>query len=164
MLHALPLLITAPLATAQDPGGRSQAAVAPFTVTDGQRVEDSLTGRRGDAARGLRLYMQPARTGCIGCHGVPEAPGLGAAQIAEMARAPRGGVPSLDRVGARLDAARIRLWLVAPSFLAGPGVKPSVYALGQRTDPDDPLWGGPRLTAGEVEDLVAWLSGLTGRE
>ncbi|MEM6421109.1 MAG: hypothetical protein AAF698_00875 [Pseudomonadota bacterium] len=142
----------------------ARSAIVPYTVINGSRIEESLTGRRGDAARGLRLYLQASRSGCIGCHGVPDAPGLQGTGIAEPAHAPRPGVPALDRVGMRLDPARIRLWIVAPAFLSDPGTKPSVYEVGQRHDPADPLWGGPRLTAGEVEDLVAWVSGLTGME
>ncbi|MEM6488607.1 MAG: hypothetical protein AAF677_10145, partial [Pseudomonadota bacterium] len=172
---AAALAAIAPAAGAEDPASGPHPAAAPaapaaivaFTVRDGRRIEESLTGRPGDAASGLRLYADAARTGCIACHGVPEAPGLRSplGSVPDPARAPRAGVPPLERVGARLDAETIRLWLVAPGFLTAPGrQKPSVYAVGQRRVPDDPLYAGPRLTAAEVEDMVAWLAGLTGEE
>jgi hypothetical protein len=41
---------------------------------------------------------------------------------------------------------------------------PAYYAAGQRSGAEDPLYGGPALTAAEVEDLVAYLSGLTAPE
>jgi hypothetical protein len=37
---------------------------------------------------------------------------------------------------------------------------PAFYAAGQRLGADDPLYGGPALTAAEIEDLVAYLAGL----
>jgi hypothetical protein len=37
---------------------------------------------------------------------------------------------------------------------------PAYYAAGQRQGPDDPLYGGPALTAAEVEDLIAYLTTL----
>ena len=37
---------------------------------------------------------------------------------------------------------------------------PAFYAAGQRDGADDPLYGGPALTAMEVEDLVAYLASL----
>lgn len=161
---ALGLLLAPAALASEDPGPAPPEPIVAYTVTDGRRIEESLTGGRGIAARGLRLYEANERTGCILCHGVPDAPGLRNGGVAETAHQPRAGVPSLDRVGARLDAAEIRLWLVAPEFLTDVEGKTSLYADGQRTGTDDPLYGGPRLTAEEIEDLVAWLSGLTGTE
>ena len=34
------------------------------------------------------------------------------------------------------------------------------YAAGQRDGAEDPLYGGPALTAAEIEDLVAYLATL----
>ncbi|MEM6973550.1 MAG: hypothetical protein AAF577_12160 [Pseudomonadota bacterium] len=147
-----------------DPGPAPPAPIVAFTISDGRRIDDSLTGRTGIAARGLRLYEDAARSGCISCHGVPDAPGLTGAAIVARSAGPRPGVPALDAVGIRLTAPEIRLWLVAPAFLTTAPGKQSIYAGGQRGAPDDPLFGGPRLTAAEAEDLVAWLSGLTGTD
>ncbi|MEL6267163.1 MAG: hypothetical protein AAFR52_16205 [Pseudomonadota bacterium] len=144
-------------------------AIVAYTVTDGRRIEASLTGRPGDAADGLKLFADAARTGCIACHAIPRAPGLEhAGGPSDVAHEPRPGVPVLDRVGARIAPETLRLWLVAPAFLARPETmaagKTSLYMVGQREDPADPLYGGPRLTAAEIEDMVAWLAGLTGND
>lgn len=148
----------------EDPGPAPPDAVVAYTVEDGRRIADSLTGSVGVAARGLKLYAGDGRTGCIRCHGLPDAPGLRGDAVAATAHRPRRGVPALDRVGSRIDPGQIRLWLVAPDFLGLVKGKTSLYAAGQRGAPDDPLFGGPRLTAAEIEDLVAWLSGLTGTD
>lgn len=152
----LPILALLPALACADAVPLPPLAIVAYTVTDGRLIEKSLTGEPGDPAAGRALYAEDARTGCISCHALPDVPDLDAPP---PARAPRAGVPALDDVGARLAPAEIRLWLVAPDFRA-PDVKPSVFAAGQRTDPADPLWGGPRLSAAEVEDLVAFLAGL----
>ncbi|MEM7499895.1 MAG: cytochrome c [Pseudomonadota bacterium] len=137
-------------------------AIAPFTIENGRSIPESLTGLPGEAANGLRLYLDDAHSGCAACHGVPDAPGTRAHPERQGGTPPLEGIPSLDRVGARLSPGTIRLWLVLPDLLGRPDAMPSVYAAGQRSDSADPLHGGPRLTAPEIEDLVAWLSGLTG--
>ena len=56
-----------------------------------------------------------------------------------------------------MNAGRLRLWLVAPTVLAPGTAMPGYYTLGQRTDPMDPRFGETRLTAGQIEDLIAYL-------
>lgn len=124
-------------------------AVVAYTIVDGRMIPESLTGEAGDAGRGRALYEAEPRAGCPGCHGLPGAPGT---------------APDLGGVGARLSPAEIRLWLVAPGVLRGGTAMPAYYAAGQRRGADDPLYGGPRLTAAEIEDLVAWLASLTGAD
>lgn len=128
------------------PAGAAEAVVA-YTVVDARAIPESLTGAPGDAERGRALYAGDPRAGCAACHGMPGAPRDGSA-------------PDLSGVGARLDPAEIRLWLVAPEVPAGETAMPAYYAAGQRTGAEDPLYGGPRLTAGEIEDLVAYLASL----
>ena len=128
-----------------------------YTITNGAGITDSLTGAPGDAARGQVLYAGEARAGCAACHGVPGA--LGALEalgvLGEAATA-----PDLSSVGGRLSAGAIRLWIVAPVVLAPETAMPAYYAAGQRYGVDDPLYGGPALTAAEIEDLVAYLASL----
>jgi sulfur-oxidizing protein SoxX len=155
-LALLLFLALAPAAPRADAVPSPPAAVVAYTVTDGRRIEASLTGAPGDPAAGRALYAGEAGRGCVVCHGLPEA---AAPAAPPFARAPRRSVPALEGVGARLDPAEIRLRLIAPEFL-DPEARCSVYAAGQREDPTDPLWGGPRLPAAAVEDLVAFLAGL----
>ena len=133
------LLLCAALAA---PAGAQDRVVA-YQIVDASEIPASLTGRSGDATAGRGLYFDQ-RTGCSGCHGSPGGP--------QSAEAPR-----LDGVAARMSPGEIRLWLVAPDVRA-PGTRmPAYYALGQRSDPNDPRYGEPALTASEIEDLVAFL-------
>ena len=134
--------------------------VVTYRIVDARAIPDSLTGRPGDPQAGRTLYLDEKLARCAGCHGVPgethatPPDGEGLAADAEA--------PPLEDVGRRLDEGRIRLWLVAPQ-VAAPGTRmPAFHAVGQRDDPADPRFGGPLLTAAEIEDLVAYLSRQTG--
>lgn len=119
--------------------------VVPYTITDGSAIEESLTGEPGDPEQGRALFTASSPADCASCHGLP-----GSAQD-------RTG-PDLAAVGGRLTPGEIRLWIVAPEVRVPGTAMPSYYAAGQRRDPDDPLYGGPALTAAQVEDLVAYLA------
>jgi len=128
--------------------GRAAEPVVAYTITNGSEITGSLTGAPGDAARGRALYAGEARAGCPACHGVP-----GAAGEATSA-------PDLAGVGGRLSAGAIRLWIAAPVAIDPDTAMPAFYAVGQRGEAEDPLYGGPALTAAEIEDLVAYLAAL----
>jgi len=128
--------------------GRAAEPVVAYTITNGSEITASLTGAPGDAARGRALYAGEARAGCPACHGMP-----GAACEAASA-------PELAGVGGRLSAGAIRLWVVAPVAIDPETAMPAYYAAGQRGEAGDPLYGGPALTAAEIEDLVAYLAAL----
>ncbi len=129
------------------PAGAAEPVVA-YTITNGSEITGSLTGAPGDAARGRELYAGAVRAGCRACHGVPGAAG-------EAAPA-----PALAGVGGRLSAGAIRLWIVAPVAIDPETAMPAFYAAGQRGEAEDPLYGGPVLTAAEIEHLVAYLAAL----
>ena len=128
--------------------GRAAEPVVAYTITNGSEITASLTGAPGDAARGRALYEGEARAGCPACHGVPGAAGEAAS------------APDLAGVGGRLSAGAIRLWVAAPAAIDPETVMPAYYAAGQRDEAEDPLYGGPALTAAEIEDLVAFLAAL----
>lgn len=142
------MLLLAALIAALGGPGRAAEPVVAYTITDGAEITASLTGAPGDPARGRALYAGPARAGCPACHGVPGTPGEAAA------------ARSLAGVGGRLSAGAIRLWIVAPVVISPETAMSAYYAAGQRQGPDDPLYGGPALTAAEVEDLIAYLTTL----
>ena len=133
--------------------GQAAEPVVAYTITNGSEIADSLTGAPGDAARGRALYETEARAGCPACHGVPGV-------ASETASTPDISGPGLSNVGGRMSAGAIRLWIVAPVAIAGDAVMPAFYAPGQRDGAEDPLYGGPALTAVEIEDLVAYLAAL----
>ena len=105
--------------------------VVPYSIRNGREIAQSLTGAPGDPAAGARLYEA---AGCARCHDV---------------KIPPGG---------RLSAGEVRLWIVAPAAIAPDTAMPGAYLAGQRTGPDDSRYGGPALTAREIEDLVAFLT------
>ena len=144
-------LATAPLA-AEEP-----ERVVAYRIVDAREIPESLTGAPGDAEAGRKLYYDLKATGCSGCHGSPGGPG---------AQTDAGAVdaPKLDRVAARMPEGTIRLWLVAPQVLRPGTTMPGYYSVGQRTDPNDPRYGETRLSAAEIEDIVAYLlSGTRAR-
>ncbi len=128
--------------------GRAAEPVVAYTITNGSEITASLTGVPGDAARGRALYRGEARAGCPACHGVPGDAGEAAS------------APDLAGVGGRLSAGAIRLWIVAPVAIDPETAMSAFYAAGQRDEAEDPLYGGPALTAAEIEDLVAFLAAL----
>ncbi len=119
--------------------------VVGYTITDAREIVASLTGAPGDAERGQAFYAGDARAGCPACHGIPASAG----------GAPQG--PDLTGVGSRMSPGEIRLRIVAPEVADPETAMPAFYAAGQRLDADDPLYGGPALTAAEIEDLVAYM-------
>lgn len=146
---ALAIALGLPVA-AQGEGG----IAFPYTVTDGREIAEPLGGRTGDAARGAELYTRAPLPGCLSCHGNPTR----ATEADEQAPA---DAPDLAQVGARLSAGEIRLWIVAPEAIDPYSPMPGFYLAGQRPDPDAPVINGPALTAQEIEDLVAFLVGLS---
>ena len=135
--------------------GQEQDRVVAYQIVDASEIPASLTGQSGDAEAGRKLYFDRELTGCSGCHGSPAGPGAEAGQGAD-------GAPPLTRVSARMPEGTIRLWLVAPEVLSPETTMPAYYRIGQRTDPNDPRFGEPLLSAAEIEDLVAYL--LTVRD
>ena len=135
--------------------GSGQAAepVVAYIITNGSEIAYSLTGAPGDAARGRALYEAGARAGCPACHGVPGV-------ATKTVTAPDLSGPDLSGIGGRMNAGAIRLWIVAPVAIAEDTAMPAFYAPGQRDGAEDPLYGGPALTAVEIEDLVAYLAAL----
>lgn len=129
--------------------------VVAYIIVNAREIPQSLTGAPGDAERGRKLYFDRELTGCSGCHGSPGGPGA-QPNSGEQTAPPLSGIASQRSIG------RLRLWLVAPKVIRPDTNMPTYYAVGQRTDIDDPRFGEPRLTAAEIEDLLAYLMRQTG--
>lgn len=135
----------------QDAGATDpQTAIVAYRITDGRRIDHSLTERPGNPLRGRALFFEEARAGCAVCHH------RGTAEE-DLHLLDTAG-PGLNDLRAAPNAAEIRLWIVAPQVRSLDTSMPAYYQAGQRSRPDDPLYGGPRLTAQEIEDLVAFLT------
>ena len=127
-------------------GGAADAqAVRPFTVAR-NAIPSSLTGTPGDAARGRALVVDRAST-CILCHSGPFPEQRFQGDVA----------PSLAGTGRRWSEGEIRLRLVDASRFNAATIMPSYY----RTDGLNRVgrnWQDkPILTAGQIEDIVAYL-------
>lgn len=155
-----PAGVAPPAARAEGAGD----AIASYTVLNGREIPESLTGAPGDPERGRALFLDTALTGCTACHAAQAASGVpvgGYGTGGAAPRSPEGRDPlPLDGVAARLTPGELRLWIVDPGALDPATAMPAYYLPGQRKGIDDPLYNGPRLTAPQVEDLVAWLATL----
>ncbi len=114
------------------------AQTAPYEVVkDG--IPKPLTSTPGSAARGKALLQKKEQANCLNCHSSKDLKGGTSA-------------PNFDGVGAALTAAQLRLSVVDYSKVAAGKAMPSFH----KARGDEP----PRLTAQEVEDIVAYLSTL----
>jgi sulfur-oxidizing protein SoxX len=140
MRMVVPLLVAAALV------GAAAAQVVEFTV-EGDGIPKSLTGKPGVAARGKALLMKREAANCLECH-----------SIKDKDLGPGGSKgPALDGVGALLTQGQLRMSVVDISQVMPKTIMPSFHTdEGMRTKQDSK----PRLTAQEVEDVVAYLSTL----
>jgi sulfur-oxidizing protein SoxX len=123
-------------------------ALPPYAVV-GDAIPASLTGAPGDAARGRALVVERSST-CILCHRGP---------FPEQ-RVQGDLAPSLAGAGSRWSEGELRLRLVDASHLNAATIMPSYYRV-DGLNRVGPSWRGkPILSAGQIEDLVAYLATL----
>lgn len=116
----------------------AQAQTAAFEIVkDG--IPKPLTATPGSAPRGKALLQKKDQANCLNCHSSKELKGGSSA-------------PSFDGVGAALTAPQLRLSVVDYSKVAAGKAMPSFHKA--RADE------APRLSAQEVEDIVAYLTTL----
>lgn len=123
------------------------AAVAAHAQTatykiEGDGIPQSLTGKPGDAARGRALVAKGDKANCLSCHAIKGMSGSGT----------KG--PSLDGVGAALTPAQLRLSVVDLSRVTRGTAMPGFHSSAGLTA------DSPKLSAQEVEDVVAYLATL----
>lgn len=137
----------------------SVAAADPRTeplrsyAIEGDAIPASLTGKAGDAARGELLMRQRQKSLCVLCHSGPFPDPHLQGTLA----------PDLKGVGARLSAGQLRLRVVDMKRLNPDSIMPTYY--GTVANSSDARvaadWRDkPILSAGEIEDLVAYLQTL----
>ena len=145
--RAIPLL-AAGFAAFALPGAAAAQTLQPY-VTVGDAIPDSLTGVPGDAARGRALVLNRLST-CILCHSGPFPEEKFQGDLA----------PDLAGAGSRWSEGQLRLRIVDASRLNPATIMPSYYRIDglQRVAP---AWRGkPILSAGQIEDIVAYLATL----
>jgi sulfur-oxidizing protein SoxX len=117
----------------------------------GDAVPEPLGGLKGDPERGKAVVLDRRRGNCLICHvfpidGQPFQGGIG---------------PPMAGVASRLSEGQIRLRLIDQSRINRQTIMPPYYRVGGLTNVAPEYEGRPALEAQEIEDVVAYLSGLT---
>ena len=113
-------------------------------------IPDSLTGAAGDPERGERIVRDANNATCLICHALP----------IEGEPDPGNIGPPLDGVGSRYTPGELRLRLVEPQFLNPETVMPSYYRSDGLRRVAVEYEGKTVYSAGEIEDVVAYLMTL----
>lgn len=149
-LRGIAVAAVALTAAAWIAGGSAAAAeLAPYRVV-GDAILAPLGGQTGDADRGLKVAVDRKRGNCVACHALPSA----------EATFPGDVGPPLANVGDRLSPGQIRLRVVDQTRVVPRTVMPAYYRVGGLASVAPEYAGKPILSAGEIEDLVVYLSGL----
>lgn len=130
-------------------GSAAQPALQPYKVV-GDAIPESLTGRPGDPARGRAIVANRTVGLCLLCHSAP---------IAEE-RFQGNLAPSLAGAGTRSTPGQLRLRLVDAARLNPDTIMPPYYRVDGLTRVARSFDGKTILTAGQIEDVVAYLATL----
>ena len=106
----------------------------------GDGIPKPLTAAPGNAARGKALLQKREAANCLKCHTINQK---------DLAGGDKG--PKLDGIGADLTAAQLRLSVVDLSRVTKGTEMPTFHKSGGEA---------PKLSAQEVEDIVAFLGTL----
>ena len=126
------------------------ALVSVATAEDG--LPQSLTGTRGDPARGRAIVASRQVGLCLLCHSGPFPEERFQGNLA----------PDLRGAGSRWSEAQLRLRIVDSSRINPATIMPAYYRTEGLTRVAPAWQGKPVLSAGQIEDVVAFL--LTLRE
>jgi sulfur-oxidizing protein SoxX len=122
----------------------------PAYVVLRDAIPSSLTGTKGDAARGRAIVASRHVGLCLLCHSGPFPEERLQGTIA----------PDLRGAGARLSEGQIRLRIADSSRVNPDTIMPAYYRTEGLTRVAPAYRGKPILTAEQVEDVVAYLTGL----
>jgi L-cysteine S-thiosulfotransferase len=148
---ASPAVAALALALAMAPVAATRPDGAPpgYAVV-GDAIPAPLTGAAGDAARGRAIVANRTVGLCLLCHSGPF----------PEERFPGTIAPDLRGIGARLSPGQIRLRIVDPARLNPETIMPSYYRTEGLTRVAPAYRGKPVLSAGQIEDVVAFLAAL----
>jgi len=144
---AVAAILPGPACGAEGVTGEPQV---PLFVIEGDAIPSSLTGTKGDAARGRGIVANRHVGLCLLCHSGPFPEERLQGTIA----------PDLRGTGARLSEGQIRLRIVDSSRVSTYTIMPAYYRTEGLTRVAPAYRGKPILTAEQVEDVVAFLSSL----
>jgi L-cysteine S-thiosulfotransferase len=127
----------------------AQERLLPYKIV-GDAIPVSLTGNNGDAARGRAIVVNRQKGLCLLCHSGPFPEERFQGNLA----------PDLKGVGTRWSAGQLRLRMVDSRKLDADTIMPSYYSLDGLKRVATAYRGKPILSAGEIEDVVAFLATL----
>lgn len=127
----------------------AQEALRPYVVV-GDAIPSSLTGARGDPARGRAIVTNRQVGLCLLCHAGPFPEQRLQGTIA----------PDLAGAGARWSEGQLRLRIVDARRLDPDSIMPPNYRIEGLTRVAAAFRGRPVLTAEQIEDVVAFLATL----
>jgi sulfur-oxidizing protein SoxX len=122
-------------------------AVSLVLTVVGDAIPTSLTGERGDAARGRGIVADRNAGLCLLCHSGP---------FPEV-RQQGTLAPDLRGTAARLTEGQIRLRIVDASRVNPASIMPPYFKTDGLTRVAPAFEGKPLLTAAQIEDVVAYL-------
>ncbi len=126
-----------------------ETGLRPFTIV-GDAIPETLTGQKGDPARGRAIVLSRQTGLCLLCHSGPFPEERFQGDIA----------PDLSGAGARWSEGQLRLRLVDSLRVNPATIMPSYYHI-EGLYRVGPAWRGkPVLTAEQIEDVVAFLMTL----
>ncbi len=109
-----------------------------------------LSGAKGDPARGRAIVVNRQLGLCLLCHSGPFPEERFQGTLA----------PDLNGIGARLSEGQIRLRIVDPGRFNPSTIMPAYYRSEGLTRVAPAFLGKPILSAGQIEDVVAFLATL----
>lgn len=127
----------------------AQDVLLPNAVV-GDAIPASLTGAKGDAARGRAIVTDRFVGLCLLCHSGPFPE--------ERFQGTIG--PDLKGAGARWSEGQLRLRIVDSTRLNPDSIMPPYYRVDRLTRVAPAFLGKPVLSAEQVEDVVAYLTTL----
>lgn len=123
--------------------------VAPNQI-EGDAIPLPLADMIADAAHGEAVFVSRDGGHCVLCH-----------QVAGLDAEFQGDVgPALTGIGSRLSPGQIRLRVVDYEHVQPGVLMPSYYRIHDLYQVSDAFEGKPILSAGQVEDIVAYLMSL----
>lgn len=139
-------LAAAMLSIAWMSAAAAQESLRSYVVRE-DSIDLSLTGNPGDPDRGEALVANRPRSLCLLCHRGPFADKHAQGTLA----------PDLSGAGARLTEGQLRLRIVDMKRLVPATIMPSYYRVDGLHRVAAAWQDRPVLTAGEIEDIVAFL-------
>ena len=129
-------------------------ARAQAGVVKNDAVPQSLTGRAGDPQRGRAIIIDRQKGFCLLCHSGP------------FNEEPLQGnlAPSLEGAGSRWNEGQLRLRLMDNKRVNPESIMPAYHRI-EGLNRVAPAWRDrPILSASEIEDVLAFLIGLTAEK